>query len=166
MSKLLYNISHLVNRECYIDILNHRGFSYIYYKCDDKSIIHDIKNAFDLDIEHYEIYTAYEYEGYKALYFTDKFKKEDILKICNEKKVYLFNGEFSNSRVLRCVPKLYHVFKSKVETMYNSNYCQFSLKKLINPDDIYTVFFDEQIDLRKKQIDEYLTLILLNEIHQ
>ena len=166
MSKFFYNISRLVNRECYIDILNYRGFSHIYYKCDDKSILHDIKNAFNLDITHYESHAAYEIEGYDVLYFTDRFKKEDILNICNEKKVYLLNNVFSNSRILRCIPKLHYVFNSQVETMYNSNYCQFSLKKLINPDDIYTVFFDEQIDLRKKQIDEYLTLILLNEMHQ
>ena len=164
MSKFFYNISRLVNRECYIDILNYRGFSHIYYKCDDKSILHDIKNAFNLDITHYENHEAYEIEGYDVLYFTDRFKKEDILNICNEKKVYLFNNAFSNSRILRCSPKLNFIVNFQIETVYNSNFCQIESKKLINRGDIYTIFFDEQIDLRKKQIKQYLKLIEMNEI--
>ena len=64
MSKFFYNISRLVNRECYIDILNYRGFSHIYYKCDDKSILHDIKNAFNLDIGEVETVAHYKAAKY------------------------------------------------------------------------------------------------------
>ena len=159
MSKLFYDISNLVNRECYIDILNRQTCSHIFYKCDDKSILNDIKKAFNLDITYYESHKAYANEGYNVLYFTNRFKKEDILKICNQRKVYLFNNIFSISRILKCTPKLNYIVNNQVETAYDSNYCQISLKQRTNRNGTYTIFFDEHNNLRKKQIENYFELL-------